>query len=203
MRYAVAVFLVRVALLAQTAPPSCPADLPVDDIIAEIHKQQSKKKHRNTNPLPQGICIGASCVGRPGTPPTIPEPPPTRPAPRTETSGGQNTTSSSDNSSKGPKSAQEKCDERMALALEAANDIDVGDYYFEGKKNYQAAYQRYRDALDAKPGDAAIHVRLGRVLEKLNQVPQAIEQYQTAEKLTGPQKWSDEAGSALQRLEHP
>lgn len=204
MRYAVAVVVVSVGMLAQSAPPSCPADLPVDDIVAEIHKQQSKKKHRNTNPLPEGICIGASCLGRPGTPPTIPGP--SKSAPRTETPSDQDTSSSSDSSNKGRKSAEnskENCDERMALVLAAANDIDVGDYYFGEKKNYQAAYQRYRDALEAKPGDIAIHVRLGRVLEKLNQVPQAIEQYQAAQKLAGPQKWSDEAKSALQRLEHP
>ncbi len=91
----------------------------------------------------------------------------------------------------------------MKAALEAANDVDVGDYYLGEKKNYQAAYQRYHDALEAKPGDIAIHVRLGRALEKLNQLPQAIEQYQAAQKLTGPQKWLDEAKSALQRLEHP
>ena len=90
----------------------------------------------------------------------------------------------------------------MERVLAAANDIDVGDYYF-GEKNYHAAYQRYKDALEAKPEDIAIHVRLGRVLEKLNQVPQAIEQYQAAQKLAGPQKWSDEAKSALARLEHP
>jgi tetratricopeptide (TPR) repeat protein len=81
--------------------------------------------------------------------------------------------------------------------------VDVGDYYFEEKRNYNAALMRYRDALEAKPGDIAIHVRLGRVFEKLNQPPQAVEQYQAAQKLPGPQKWSDEAKSALLRLQHP
>ena len=90
----------------------------------------------------------------------------------------------------------------MEKTLEAAHNVDVGDYYFE-LKNHNAALMRYRDALEAKPGDIAIHVRLGRVFEKLNQLPQAIEQYQAAEKLAGPQKWSDEAKSALLRLQHP
>ncbi len=207
MRYAVAVVVVSVGMLAQSAPPPCPADLPVDDIIAEIHKQQSKKKHRNSNPLPESMCVGALCLGGPRTPPAVPEPAPPRPAPRAETPRDQDATSSSDSSSKvpqsPPKTSKEQCDERAASVLEAANDIEVGDYYFGEKKNYQAAYQRYHDALEAKPGDIAIHVRLGRVLEKLNQVPQAIEQYRAAQKLVGPQKWSDEAKSALQRLEHP
>jgi hypothetical protein len=38
-------------MLAQSAPASCPAERPVDDIITEVHKQQSNKKHRNPNPI--------------------------------------------------------------------------------------------------------------------------------------------------------
>jgi len=45
-------------MLSQSAPPSCPAGRPVDDLIAEIHKQQAKKRHRNPNPIPDAICIG-------------------------------------------------------------------------------------------------------------------------------------------------
>jgi tetratricopeptide (TPR) repeat protein len=90
----------------------------------------------------------------------------------------------------------------MEMALEAAHNIEVGDYYFE-KKNYSAALLRYNDALEQKPRDPAIHVRLGRVFEKLNQLPQAIEQYKAAQKFGGPEKWSDEAKSALSRLQSP
>jgi len=45
---------------------------------------------------------------------------------------------------------------------------------------------RYEDANEEKPEDAAIHLRLGRVFEELNQRPQAIEQYNTVLKLRGP-----------------
>jgi tetratricopeptide (TPR) repeat protein len=90
----------------------------------------------------------------------------------------------------------------MEMALKAAHDVDVGDYYVE-EKNYHGALERYHDALEEKPGDIAIHVRLGRVFEKLHQLPEAIEQYQAAQKLAGPEKWSDEAKSALQRLQPP
>ena len=62
----------------------------------------------------------------------------------------------------------------MKMALEAAHNADVGDQYF-GQKNYNGALMRYEDALEGKPGDVAIHVRLGRVLEKLGRFPQAIE----------------------------
>lgn len=87
----------------------------------------------------------------------------------------------------------------MERALEAARDVDVGDYSFDDK-NYRGALMRYQDAANWKPQDAAIHVRLGRAYEKLRQFPQAIEEYTTAEKFTGPPKWVDEAKAALQRL---
>jgi len=90
----------------------------------------------------------------------------------------------------------------MDMALAAAHNIEVGDYYFE-QKSYSAALLRYNDALEQKPRDAAIHVRLGRVFEKLNQLPRAIEQYKAAQKLGGPEQWSDEAKSALSRLQSP
>ena len=94
----------------------------------------------------------------------------------------------------------DKCDEAMELALEAAHNVEVGDYSFESK-NYSGALIRYKDADEEKPGDAAIHVRLGRALEKLGQLEEATGQYKAALDLAGPQKWSDEAKSALVRLE--
>lgn len=42
----------------------------------------------------------------------------------------------------------------------------------------------------------------GRVLEKLGRLPQAIEAYDAAQKLTRTKKWTDAAKSALQRLQH-
>jgi tetratricopeptide (TPR) repeat protein len=88
----------------------------------------------------------------------------------------------------------------MEMAIDAAHNVEVGDFYFT-EKNYRAALLRYSDAAQNKPGDPAIHVRLGRVYEKLKQLPQAIDQYNAAQKLAGPEKWSDEARSALVRLQ--
>ncbi len=93
-----------------------------------------------------------------------------------------------------------KCDQAMEMALEAAHNVDVGDYSFE-TKNYGGALMRYKDAAEEKPGDAAIHVRLGRALEKLSQLPEALEQYKAAQELAGPAKWSNEAKAALLRLQ--
>jgi len=178
-------------MLAQSAPPPCPAERPVDDIIAEIHKQQASKKHRNSNPLPDVICIGGWCRGhsRKQTPPTFPE------------SAPQAKNPSENESSSSSRATVDKCDDAMEMALKAAHDVEVGDYSFEAK-NYGGALLRYKDAAEEKPGDAAIHVRLGRVLEKLGQLPQAMEQYKAAQELAGPAKWSDEAKAAVLRLEH-
>jgi len=95
----------------------------------------------------------------------------------------------------------DKCNEAMEKALQAAHDVEVGDEYF-ADKNYNAALMRYKEAVEQKPGDIAIHVRLGRAFEKLGQLPQAIEQYKAAQELAGPAKWSEEAKAAVLRLEH-
>ncbi len=89
----------------------------------------------------------------------------------------------------------------MESALKAAHDVEVGDYSFAAN-NYNGALLRYKDAVEEKPGDAAIHVRLGRAFEKLGQLPQALEQYKAAQELAGPAKWSEEAKAAVLRLQH-
>jgi tetratricopeptide (TPR) repeat protein len=178
-------------MLAQSAPPSCPSDRPVDDIIAEIHKQQSNKKHRNANPLPNVLCIGGWCRNRDSKqkPPSVPES-----APAAKNPGENDGTSSS-------RIPVDKCDEAMEMTLKAAHDVEVGDYSFAAN-NYNGALLRYKDAAEEKPEDAAIHVRLGRVFERLGQLPQAMEQYKAAQELAGPAKWSDEAKAAVLRLQH-
>ena len=192
VRCAITAFILSAGMLAQSTPPACPAGRPVDDLIAEIHKQQAKKKHRNPNPLPDVICIGGWCRGRPKTPPPVPEP-----APRAQAPSTADSSSSGVSSSKPP---VDKCDEAMELALEAAHNVEVGDYSFDNK-NYNGALLRYKDADVEKPEDAAIHVRLGRVFEKLGQLPEATGHYKAALDLAGPQKWADEAKAALVRLE--
>jgi hypothetical protein len=187
---AVTVIVLSAGMLAQSAPASCPAERPVDDIITEVHKQQSNKKHRNSNPFPDVICIWGWCRDHSSkqTPPTIPEP-----APQAKNPGGNESTSSS-------KVPVDKCDEAMEMALKAAHDVEVGDYSFAAN-NYQGALLRYKDAVEEKPGDAAIHVRLGRAFEKLGQLPQAMEQYKAAQELAAPAKWSDEAKAGVLRLQ--
>jgi len=189
VRCAGIVLVLSAVTLAQNPP--CPAETPVDEIIAELNKQQPKKASRNTNPVPENVCIFGWCRQTGRTPPTIPKPAPREQTP-SATPGDEETSSS--------KKPAETCDEAMQMAVEAARDVDIGDYYFD-KKNFNGAWMRYKDAASEKPSDVAIHVRLGRVLEKLNRPPQAIEEYKAAEKLSGPEKWTAEARAALARLQ--
>ena len=183
-------------MLAQSAAPSCPAERPVDDIVAEIHKLQSKKKHRVSNPLPDNLCIFGWCRNRSSAPkpPTVPEAAKTAP----ETAPAKNSSANESTSSSRP--PVDPCNEAMEKALLAAHDVEVGDEYFEDK-NYSAALVRYKDADEGKPGDIAIRVRLGRAFEKLNQIPQAIDQNKAAQELEGAAKWRDEAKAAVLRLQ--
>ena len=195
VRCALVVALLSAGAFAQSAPSSCPADRPVDDIIAEVNKQQSKMKNRNSNPFASVTCIWGWCRDVARTPPTIPEN-----APEAEIPANDSGVSSSSSNSSSNKTPTSKCLEATEAALEAAHNVDVGDYYFDGK-NYKAALLRYKDACEGKADDAAIHVRLGRVLEKLEQFSGAVVEYKAAQKLPGPKKWVDEAGDSLARLQ--
>ena len=139
MRCAVAVIILSAGVLPQAAAPPCPADRPVDDIIAEVHRQQSKKKHRNTNPFPEVTCIWGWCRDNSRTPPTTPEG-----DPREEMPSGRN---SSTSSSRLP---VETCNDAMEMALQAAHNVDVGDYSF-AEKNYKGALLRYSEAVEESP----------------------------------------------------
>lgn len=174
-------------MFAQSAPSPCPADRPVDDIIAEIHKQQSKKYSRNKNPLPDSVCIFGWCpIVRA---PKAPKPPESAPPAETPSSGPAIS----------GRTDVDKCNDATERAIDAAHGVEVGDYYFE-QKNYKAAQLRYQDALDAKPNDAAIEVRLGRAFEKLKEPAKAVEHYTAADKLGTPEKWAQEAHAAVGRL---
>jgi hypothetical protein len=187
-RHTLPVVLLAVTTFAQTSP--CPADRPVDDLINEVHKTQSKKNNRNSNPFPDVTCIFGWCRAHSKTPPTVPEPAPHADTPQTD-----------DNSPEAQSPAPEQdCNAAMEKALEAAHSVEVGDFNF-ADKNYRGALMRYQDAAASKANDAAIYVRLGRTYEKLKEIPEATQQYASAQKQPGPQKWLDEARSALERLQ--
>lgn len=196
---AVQAIVLSAGMMAQSAAPACPARRPVDEIISEVHRQQDKKKHRITNPLPDVICLWGWCRdrSREKTPPTLPE---SAPAANPQSGPPEKTAARNDGTSSS-KLPADQCQEAVERALEAAHNVEIGDYYFKAK-NYAAALLRYNDADLEKSGDVAIHVRMGRVFERLGQSSQAMEQYSEAQKLPGPEKWSDEAKRALLRLQH-
>ena len=95
----------------------------MDDIITEVHKQQSNKKHRNSNPFPDVICIWGWCRDDSSkrTPPTFPES-----APQAKNPSENESTSSS-------RVPVDKCNDAMEMALKAAHNVEVGDYSFATK----------------------------------------------------------------------
>ncbi len=82
----------------------------------------------------------------------------------------------------------------------AEKDIEVGEFYFK-RKNYRAAEDRFREALEYKPGDAVATYRLAEALDALGQYPEAIKNYQEYLKIPSNEKFAPEAKKALARLE--
>jgi len=206
----VAALLIAVNPVEETHS-TCPADWPVDELIAVLNKRPLHVK----NPLPDTACInlwlivpvGTCHEVKKSTPPENPNPEPA-PEPSTIASSSNDAGPASasskdqrrDNEATSAMSAEEKCNETMEAALAAGHNVDVGDQNF-AKRNYNGALTRYRDAAEQKPHDAAIHVRLGRTLERMDRPDLAAEQYNEAVKLGGPEKYVAEAKSAMARLE--
>ena len=82
----------------------------------------------------------------------------------------------------------------------AQKDIEVGEFYFK-RKNYHAAEERYREALEYKPGDAIATYRLAEVLEAEGQSAEAVKNYQDYLKIPSNGKFTADAKKALARLE--
>jgi Tfp pilus assembly protein PilF len=89
----------------------------------------------------------------------------------------------------------EQCDPQQA-----AQDVEVGDYYFS-QKSYKPALNRYRLALENKANDPAIYVRLARTYEKLKDTENAMSNYRSAIEHSEPQSpRAKDAQAALDRL---
>jgi tetratricopeptide (TPR) repeat protein len=82
----------------------------------------------------------------------------------------------------------------------AQKDVEVGEFYFK-RKNYRAAEDRFREALEYKPGDAVATYRLAESLDALGQYPEAIKNYQEYLKIPSNEKFAPDAKKALARLE--
>ena len=196
--------LLPLALLATFAQQPVCADVKaalehhVDDYIAEVNKEKSKRKNRNKNPLPDNVCIFGWCAG--STPRNNPQPrsPEGQPAPSTENLASD-VSSSEQTQVPGVVPTEAACPEFGADPIEAAQNADVGDFYFK-EKNYRAALSRYKEADQQKPNDPAIHLRLARAYEKLDQRDHARKYYQLAADAREG-FWTAEAKAALARLQ--
>ena len=81
----------------------------------------------------------------------------------------------------------------------AAKDVEVGDYYFK-RKNYRAAEDRYREALQYKNNDAIATFRLAVCLEKLDRPDEARTEYEGYLKILPRGPEADGAQKAIDRL---
>lgn len=68
-------------------------------------------------------------------------------------------------------------DQPMWDPLRAENDIEVGEHYMH-KGDYDAAIDRFQDAIDSKPGYAIPFRYLGEAQEKKGLKKQALKSYQ-------------------------
>jgi tetratricopeptide (TPR) repeat protein len=165
----------------QKPDADCYQDKGVDEYIAELRKAQKRKA--TWNPLPNVLCGGAGCketgIGPQGQPVRVPAPPTVR-----------------DSRKEGSSS---KAEAAAYDPYRAAHDTEVGDNNFS-EKNYRGALMRYRDALQQKRGDAAIHLRIGRALEKLKETEPAYLAYDATLKLEPAGKSAAEASAGMERL---
>jgi len=75
------------------------------------------------------------------------------------------------------KDEEEAAKEKPFNPLEAERCLKVGDYYFK-RKNYDAAIQRYMEALEYQPNRFDAYEALGRAYEKQGAREKALRVYQ-------------------------
>lgn len=82
----------------------------------------------------------------------------------------------------------------------AEKDVEVGEFY-QKRKNYRGAEDRFREALIFKPGDAIATYRLAEVLDAQGKSEEAIKEYQEYLKIPSSAKYATDAKRAMARLE--
>jgi tetratricopeptide (TPR) repeat protein len=81
----------------------------------------------------------------------------------------------------------------------AMKDVEVGDFYFK-RKNYRAAEDRYREALEYKNNDAVATIRLAECLEKLDRSEEARQEYESYLRILPHGPDAERAQKALAKL---
>ena len=83
--------------------------------------------------------------------------------------------------------------------MKALKAIEVGDYYFK-RKNYRAALDRYKEALEYKEGDAVATFHLAQCQERMGNREAALENYAAYLKILPHGPFAQEAGDAIEDL---
>jgi predicted Zn-dependent protease len=92
-----------------------------------------------------------------------------------------------------------KPEEYTLNPLEAQRNINIGNYYFKTKRNYNAAARRFLRATKWDPGSPEAFIRLAEAEEKLNDRAAAREAYEKYLELSPSAK---NASSIRKRIEH-
>jgi tetratricopeptide (TPR) repeat protein len=157
----------------------------IDEYLAA--KKKAKRVH-DKNPLPDDVCVFGWCRSNPNAPdPT--NLPTSHPSDDTTGSAKQSSNESSSKPVIGP-----TCD-----VYSAVHDVEVGDFNYEDK-NFRGALIRYKSALDNKPNDPGILLRLGKTFEKLGDLESARGKYQASIAAAPEGPTAKESKSALSHL---
>ena len=137
LRLLLAIVFVATQLAGQTQSAACPADQPVDDLLATVHKLHSKRANRNKSLLTDSFCIGGWCLAARDRPKTSPEeiqvtPPSVNPDTDAKT-----------------RVQIRQCEDALNDALHAAHNVEVGDQQIEHQLQ-RLNNQRARLAADSQ-----------------------------------------------------
>ncbi len=83
--------------------------------------------------------------------------------------------------------------------MKALKATEVGDYYFK-RKNYRAALDRYKEALEYKEGDAVATFRLAQCQERMGNRDAALENYAAYLKILPHGPFAQEAQDSIEDL---
>lgn len=91
---------------------------------------------------------------------------------------------------------------KATVDSEYAEDMDVGNFYLNEKKNYAGAAMRFRDALQQKPNDPPATFYLAQALEGLHQIDEARDEFQTYLTLEPNGPFAGQAKKSLEKLQN-
>lgn len=84
--------------------------------------------------------------------------------------------------------------------LRAEQSLKIGEFYLR-KKNYDAAIDRFHDAIRYKPNFALPHRRLGETYEKKREKAKAVESYRKYLEILPGASDAEKIGARIARLE--